>query len=196
MTGTKKNRADDHQTLENIFSRNMRTHKNEVFSIIGLKTVTVLPVISSHMQKGSIGVLFFDKKQEFEIFQAYIHEYEYQAKFRVWLHDPLHPTIRWKPDQFDHIYQLDIQYLMEEPVYVLSYYLKLLKQAGSLSLFLEYSAKTDKVLHRLLYEAEMGEMIGLLEKVGFESKFLIRKIIFHDQQFYAIKSIKGITSNL
>lgn len=195
MTDTKKNRPDKHQTLESIFTRNFRSQKGEVFSIVGLKTVTVIPVLSSNMSKGSIGILFFDKKKEYETFQSYIEEFGHQERFRVWLYDPLHPTIRWKPEQFDHIYQMDVQNLMEEPVYVLSHYLKLLKQKGSLSIFLEYSPRTDLVLHRLLHEAEMGEMIGLLEKVGFESQFLIRIIKFHEQQFYAIKSNKGMITD-
>ncbi|MCE5223671.1 hypothetical protein LLG10_05700 [bacterium] len=195
MTDTKKNQPVKHQTLESIFTRNFRAHKGEVFSIIGLKTVTVLPVLSNNMPKGSIGVLFFDQKKEFELFQSYVKEFGHQERFRVWFHDALHPTIRWKPEQFDNIYQLDVQYLMEEPVYILSNYLKLLKYTGSLSIFLEFTPKTDLVLHRLLQEAEMGEMVGLLEKVGFESQFLIRTIKFHEQQFYAIRSTKGMVSN-
>lgn len=195
MTDIRKNNSSSHQTLENVFAKYFRAQKNEVFSIIGLQTVTVLPQISQHMPKGSVGILFFSKKKEFDVFQSYVLEYGHQEKFRVWLHDPLHPTIRWRPEQFNTIYQLDIQNLMIEPVYILSSYLKLLKQGGMLSLFLEFTAKTDLVLHRLLHEAEMGEMMGLLEKVGFESQFSIRIIKFHEQQFYAIKSSKPLPKN-
>lgn len=196
MTDIAKNNTLSHQTLEDVFAKHFRALKNEVFSIIGLQAVTVLPQITQHMPKGSIGVLFFTKKKEYDTFRSYVPEYGHQEKFRVWLYDPLHPTIRWKPEQFDTIYQLDIQNLMKEPVYMLSYYLKLLKPGGSLSLFLEFTPKTDLVLHRLLHEAEMGEMIGLLEKVGFESQFTIRIIKFHEQQFYAIKSKKPLPKNI
>lgn len=162
--------------------------------MIGLQTVTTLPMLSNNMAKGSIGVLFFHKKSEFDAFQTYIQEFGYRMKFKIWLVDPLHPTIRWKPEQIGHIYQLDVQGLMKEPVYILSYYLKLLKQGGSLTLFLEYSPKTDLVLRRLLHEAEMGEMIGLLEKVGFMSQFQIRSIRFDEQLFYSLKATKGFLS--
>jgi len=167
---------NNHQNVDQQFVKTIRFEKDHHFAIFGLQDQSILPSLAQKMRKGCKGVLYFSREAEEKNLKNYLSEYGFLEKLIARIFN-LRSSIKFKESQFDTIFLLDISYLMRDPIVLLSELFRLLKDQGKLYLYLLDNEDNNKVLNRLLKQAEMGEMIGLLEKMGFSNRFLVRTII-------------------
>jgi len=191
MTDTRSEfRQREHQNLDNIFLQTVKFAKGERIAIQGLKDFSVIPVISQRLKDDNlIAVVSSEKKSALKL-SSYIKEYKKGDKFISLLWN-LDNITKLKDEQFHLVALIGIEQLKKEPVAYLSSYFRLLKEKGKLTIIMEESNRNDVFLQRLLYEAEMGEMIGLLEKVGFSKRFFVKKIINGGFKALAITALKS-----
>ena len=179
----------NHRNLDNVFLKIVKFSKGERVAIQGIKDVSILPSISQKLKDDNLIAIVSSGKKLANELSNYIKEYKIGDKFISLLWN-LDNITKLKDEQFHLIALIGIEQLKEDPVAYLSSYLRLLKENGKFMVVMEENSKNDLFLKKLLYEAEMGEMIGLLEKVGFSNRFFIKKIIDNDFKSIAITAQK------
>ncbi len=179
----------EHQNLDNIFLRNIRFNKGERVAIQGLTDLSIIPSLSEKLKEDSrIAIISKDRRGDSNI-SNYLKEFGREDLFTSLVWD-LRRIKRLKDEQFNTIALIGIGDLEREPIPSLSSYFRLLKEGGRFMIVMEKSDRNDMFLGRLLYEAEMGEMIGLLEKVGFSKRFYLKRIITNFIEALIITALK------
>jgi hypothetical protein len=107
----------------------------------------------------------------------------------------INSSLKLRECQFSQIYVLNIDFLMTNPVTILCELFRLLIDSGKIYLYLIQNEKNNHVLRKLLQEAEMGEMIGLLEKIGFSSRIFLQNIIDKDLIVQCVQATKPKQTN-
>lgn len=183
-----------HQNIDQQFLKTVHFEKEQRFAIFCLSDKAVLPVLQYKIHATGKGILFFPQETEEKSFKNHLVEYSLDKKLQT-KHFSLPSSLKLKECQFTQIYMLDIEYLMKDPVTLLCELFRLLVDSGKLYLYLQENEKNNQVLRRLLKEAEMGEMIGLLEKIGFSSRFYLQNIQDKDFKVLCIQATKPKQSN-
>lgn len=179
----------EHQNLDNIFLRNVKFNKSEKVAIQGLTDFSIIPPLCERLKKDNrVAIISKDRKTNNDVLN-YIEEFGKEDLFATLIWD-LNKINKLKDEQFDVITIIGIKDLETEPIASLSNHFRLLKEMGKLIVLIEDNDRNDIFLRRLLYEAEMGEMIGLLEKVGFSNRFYIKRVITKYLKALIITAIK------
>ena len=179
----------DHRNLDNVFLKIVKFSKGERIAIQGIKDISIIPSISQKLKDDNLIAIVSSEKKSANEQSNYIKEYRIGDKFIPLLWN-LDNITKLKDEQFHLIALIGIEQLKKDPIAYLSSYLRLLKENGKLMIIMEENSKNDLFLKKLLYEAEMGEMIGLLEKVGFSKRFFIKKVIDGDFKSISITTQK------
>ena len=148
-------------------------------ALFGLSDLSILPSLFEKLHKSSKLALVSGNRREYSSLNNYINEFGLKEKI-ISVYFDLDKISTWKECQFDQIICLNIEMLRKDPIAILSIFLRLLKETKHLTIYIENTDKNEIFLRRLLYQAGIGEIIGLLEKVGFSNKFYIKKFIDKD----------------
>ena len=161
-------------------------------ALFGLSDLSILPSLFEKLHKSSKLALVSGNRRDYSSLNNYINEFGLKEKI-ISVYFDLDKISTWKECQFDQIICLNIEMLRKDPIAILSIFLRLLKETKHLTIYIENTDKNEIFLRRLLYQAGIGEIIGLLEKVGFSNKFYIKKFIDKDLKAISIRSIKPKT---
>lgn len=183
-----------HQTVDQQFIKTMRLEKNQKFALFCLEDISILPVLNHKMQGTSQGLLYFSEAMVEKNVKTYLQEFGFQQKFQTKTFS-IENSLKMKEGQFSQIYMLNIDFLMSNPVPLLCEMFRLLVDSGRLLLYLIQNEQNNQVLKKLLQEAEMGEMIGLLEKIGFSSQIYLQNITDKEITVLCIQAMKPKQSN-
>jgi hypothetical protein len=183
------NNSIKHINLDNIFIKIARFNPNDKIAIIGIRDLSIIPALTEKLKENIKIALIFNSNKTYSDFTSYMNEYKLSEKILSFYFD-LEKISSWNDNQFDQIFCLNIDLLKKEPIGILSEFLRLLKDNRYLNIIMENTDKNEVFLKRLLYVADMGEIIGLLEKVGFSNKFYIRKFIDKELKAVSIRAIK------
>jgi hypothetical protein len=183
-----------HQNVDQQFIKTVRFEKNQKFAIFCLEDLAILPVLDHKMLTSNQGILYFPNEIHEKSIHQHMKEYGMLKKLQTKTFS-INASLKLKECQFTQIYMLNIDFLMSNPVALLCELFRLLIDSGKLNLYLIQNEKNNFVLKRLLQEAEMGEMIGLLEKIGFSSRIFLQNIIDKDFTVQCIQATKPKQSN-
>jgi len=187
-------KSDQHQNVDQQFIKTVRFEKNQKFALFCMEDLAVLPVLNHKMHATNQGILYFPNETQEKIFHHHMDEYGLLKRIQTKTFS-INTSLKLKECQFTQIYMLNIDFLMINPVTLLCEIFRLLIDSGKLCLYLIQNEKNNFVLKKLLQEAEMGEMIGLLEKIGFSSRIFLQNIIDRDFTVQCIQATKPKQSN-
>jgi hypothetical protein len=180
-----------HCNVETMFERTFQPVEGKQIALYGLSDQSIVPSLFERCKRQSIRVMVFTAKKTMEKhWKEYFAEFGFSSVFHA-RYLPFEEWKRLKPEQFFSFDCFDVQALIEFPITTLSAIFRLLTEPGIFSLYYEESHQFDQFVYRLLHKAEMGEVIGLLEKVGFQPPFLIQRMILHPKCFLRIRSRKN-----
>lgn len=183
-----------HQNVDQQFIKTVRFEKNQKFGVFCLEDLSVLPLLNHKMHATNRSILYFPNELQEKLFQHHMTEYGLLKKIQTKTFN-INSSLKLKECQFSQIYMLNIDFLMANPVTILCELFRLLIDSGKLYLYLIKNEKNNYVLKKLLQEAEMGEMIGLLEKIGFSSRIYLQNIIDKDLTVQCLQATKPKQSN-
>ena len=161
-------------------------------ALFGISDLSILPSLFEKLHKSSRLALVSGNRKDYSALNNYINEFGLNEKIMSVYFD-LDKISTWKECQFDQIICLNIEILRKDPIAILSIFLRLLKDTKHLTIYLENTDKNEIFLRKLLYQASVGEIVGLLEKVGFMNKFYIKKFIDKELKAISIRSTKPKT---
>ena len=187
-------RNKTHQNIDQQFIKTVRLERNQLFALFSLEDLAIIPSLFHKMVGTSQGLLYFSQELQEKNVKNYIQEFGFHPKLQTKTFH-IESSLKMKECQFSHIYMLNIDFLMANPVSILCEVFRLLKDAGKLLLYLIQNEQNDQTLTRLLKEAEMGEMIGLLEKIGFSSQIFLQQITDKEITVLCIQATKPKQSN-
>ncbi len=180
-----------HCNAEAVFLRTFQPVEGKQIAFYGLSDPSIIPPLYERCKRKSIRAMIFNEKKAHERkWKEYFQEFGFQSVFYA-RYLPFAEWKRLKPEQFFSFDCFNVQALIESPIVTLSSIFRLLAEPGIFSLYFEESHEFDQFVYRLLHKAEMGEVIGLLEKVGFQPPFLLQKMKLHPKQFLRIRSRKN-----
>jgi hypothetical protein len=180
-----------HCNAEAVFLRTFQPVEGKQIAFYGLSDPSIIPPLFERCRHKSIrAMLFTEKKAQEKTWKEYFREFGFHSVFYA-RYLPFTEWKKLKPEQFFSFDCFDVQALIETPIVTLSAIFRLLTEPGIFSLYFEESHQFDRFVYRLLHKAEMGEVIGLLEKVGFQPPFLVQKMKLSPKQFLRIRSRKN-----
>ncbi|MDD4029190.1 MAG: hypothetical protein PHI40_05330 [Caldisericia bacterium] len=180
-----------HCNVETMFSKTFQPVEGQQIALYGLSDQSIIPPLFERCKRQSIRVMVFTSKKTIEKqWKEYFQEFGFASVFHT-RYLPFEEWKRLKPEQFYSFDCFDLQALIESPITTLSAIFRLLGEPGIFSLYYEESHQYDQFVVRLLHKAEMGEVIGLLEKIGFQPPFLVQRMVLHPKQFLRIRSRKN-----
>jgi hypothetical protein len=183
----KKN--NQHQNVDQQFIKTVRFEKNNRFALFNLEDIAILPVLNYKMHATNQGILYFPNEMNEKSVKVHLNDYGLQKRLQTKTFNLVNSS-KMKECQFSDIYMLNIDFLMKNPVTILCEVFRLLIDSGKLYLYMIDNEKNSYILRRLLKEAEMGEMIGLLEKIGFSSHIFLQNLIDRDYTVQCIQATK------
>ncbi len=183
-----------HCNVEAVYKKLLQPLDNKKYALFGLTDATIIPPLHERLKRLSSKLMIFtvSKSQEKQW-------EEYLRSFHFWgvIYARYLPFERWteiRSHQFFSFDCLAVERLIQNPIVSLSAIFRILEEPGIFCLYYEESIAYTKFIHRLLHKADMGEVIGLLEKVGFQPPFLIQRVSIQPKQFVRIRSRKNKTS--
>jgi len=183
------NITNKHLNLDNLFLKMTGFNLRDKIALIGMTDLSILPSLSEKLHENNRLALISINRRYYTEMNNYINEFELDERI-ISLYFDLDKISSWKDSQFDQIICLNIDILKRDPIAILSIFLRLLKDTKHLTIYLENTEKNEFFLRKLLYEASVGEIIGLLEKVGFSNKFYIKRFIDKELKAISIRSTK------
>lgn len=180
-----------HCNVEAVYKQLLQPIENKKYAIYGLSDTSLIPPLHNRFKYLKSRLMIFTQtKSEEKYWVNYLKDFNFWGLFCA-RYLPFSNWNQLRAKQFYSIDCFDVESLIKNPVTSLSAIFRLLEEPGIFSLYLEESERYDKFIYRLLKKADMGEIVGLLEKVGFQSPFLVQKLTLGPKTFARIRSRKN-----
>ncbi|MCK5847559.1 MAG: hypothetical protein KAH01_00005, partial [Caldisericia bacterium] len=180
-----------HCNAEAVYRKLLQPLEGKQYAIYGLADSSLIPPLHNRFKYLKNRLMIFTRtKSEEKYWEKYLKEFNFWGIFCA-RYIPFCNWNKLRAKQFYSIDCFDVESLIKDPVVSLSAIFRLLEEPGIFSLYLEESERYDKFIFKLLKKADMGEVIGLLEKVGFQSPFLIQNLTIKPKTFVRIRSRKN-----